>query len=172
MRHRRGRRRHSFDNQTRSGEHANSEGGFYSHTGTDTNPDAESNPYPDPSSCCHGPGPSSPACSGPAGYRPLCKCAALRPTWNGDDANRQDIAEYRVLNRGRLQVRAVYGSGFRAKDFRCGRQRLLDMDRRKPYNAGPVADLRYVRFGRRPDLHHRYLVGWAASSSLAAKRSA
>jgi hypothetical protein len=164
----RGRRRHSIDDQTRLGEHANSEGDSYSHDDTDTNPNAKSYPhadaYTDPSSCCHG--------SGPAGCRRLCKCAALRPTWNGDDAIRQDIAEYRVLNRSRLQVRAVYRSGFRAKAFRCGRQRLLDMDRWKPYNAGSVADLRYVRIGQRPDLHHRYLEGCAASSSLAAMRSA
>jgi hypothetical protein len=98
------------------------------------------------------------------GEHQLCKCAAYGPTWPVDDASCEDSAEYRLLDTGRVQVGALYGSGSGSENVRRGRQPFLDMDRRKPHDAWSVADLCDLRLGWRPDLNQRHLDVGAAGA--------
>jgi hypothetical protein len=107
---------------------------------------------------------------GPADQRHLRQCTRIREAGPGGNAHCSDVARHGMHDRGRLQVWAFSGSGSRPENVRCGRQRVVDLDRRDAHHARSMADLRDVRIGQQPDLYQRHLAEPITSSSLASRR--
>src|SRR2546425_8155859 len=81
------------------------------------NTDRDSNSLPDASPGYAGTGAAGSTCptSCSGGERQFRKCSAVGSTWPGDHPHSDDGAEYRMLNPGPVQIRAVSGRGLDAK---------------------------------------------------------
>src|SRR2546425_12645606 len=123
------------------------------------NTDRDSNSLPDASPGYAGTGAAGSTCptSCSGCERQFRKYSAVGSTWPGDNPHSDDGAEYRMLNPGPVQIRAVSGTGTWRKNVRRGRERFVDVDCRKQYDARSVADLCHVRLGQWPELHQRHL---------------